>query len=106
VSYALVRVGQLDVETFAAAAGMHPELVRRLVTLGVLDATRDSGGGWWLSGSQLAAAGRIQRLRAGFGLNYAATGLVMDLLDQIAALEAAARRSRRTGGDQPWARLA
>ncbi len=105
-SYALVRVGQLDVETFAAAAGMHPELVRRLVTLGVLDAGRDSAGGLWLSGSQLAAVGRIQRLRAGFGINYASAGLVLDLLDRIAALEAALRLSRRTGGDLSWTRLA
>jgi hypothetical protein len=42
---------------------------------------------------------RVQRLRAGFGLNYAAIGLVTDLLDRIAVLEAAARgHSRRTGG--------
>jgi hypothetical protein len=41
----------------------------------------------------------VQRLRAGFGLNYAAIGLVTDLLDRIAVLEAAARgQSRRTGG--------
>ena len=35
---------------------------------------------------------RVQRLRAGFALNYAAIGLVTDLLDRIAVLEAALRR--------------
>ena len=43
-----------------------------------------------------AAMARVQRLRAGFGLNYAALGLVIDLLDRIAALEAAARASLPT----------
>ena len=42
--------------------------------------------------------GRVQRLRAGFALNYAATGLVIDLLDRIAVLEAAMRRRSRLGG--------
>ncbi len=37
------------------------------------------------------------RLRAGFALNYAAVGLVTDLLDRIAVLEAALRSSRRPG---------
>jgi hypothetical protein len=43
---------------------------------------------------------RLQRLRAGFALNYAALGLVVDLLDRIAVLEATIpnRRVRRPGG--------
>ena len=45
MSYALVRVRRLDLEEFAAAAGMHPELVRRLVAVGVLDAAHDQAGG-------------------------------------------------------------
>lgn len=52
----------------------------------------------WFTRSQLAQVGRVQRLRAGFALNYAATGLVIDLLDRIAALEAAMRRRARVGG--------
>jgi len=41
----------------------------------------------------------VQRLRAGFALNYAAIGLVTDLLDRIAVLEAAlrAQAARRPG---------
>lgn len=96
--YALVPAERLDLEAFARAAGAHPELVRRLVVLGVLDADRDRRGGLWFAPTQLVALGRIQRLRAGFALNYAALGLVCDLLDRIAALEAAQR------GDRPWTR--
>jgi chaperone modulatory protein CbpM len=98
VTYALVRAPRLDLDEFAAAAGLHPDLVRRLVALGVLDAFRDSAGRLWFARSQLAAVGRIQRLRAGFALNYAATGLVIDLLDKIAVLEAAMRRRQQLGG--------
>jgi chaperone modulatory protein CbpM len=92
VSYALVRAPRLDLDEFAAAAGVHPELIRRFVALGILDAGRDPGGRLWFAPGQLAAVARIQRLRAGFALNYAAVGLVTDLLDQIAALQAALRR--------------
>jgi hypothetical protein len=40
--YALIPASRLDVEAFARATGMHPELVTRLVALGLLDVERDS----------------------------------------------------------------
>jgi chaperone modulatory protein CbpM len=98
VSYALVRPARLDLEDFARATGTHPDLVRRLVTLGILEARRGPGGELWLAPSQAAAMARLQRLRAGFALNYAALGLVTDLLERIAVLESALRRGRRPGG--------
>lgn len=99
MTYALVRQARLDLESFARAAGLHPETVRRLIVLGLLDATTDAAGDLSLPISQLAVVGRIQRLRAGFSVNYASLGLVMDLLDRVAELEAALRtRTRSTGG--------
>jgi chaperone modulatory protein CbpM len=98
VTYAVVRAPRLDLEEFAAAAGLHPELVRRLVALGIIDASHDSADRLWFSRSQLGNVARMQRLRAGFALNYAATGLVIDLLDRIAVLEAAMQRHARRGG--------
>jgi hypothetical protein len=84
---------------------MHPDLVVRLVALGLLDPVRDAAGELWFPPAQLAAAARLQRLRAGLGLNYAALGLVVELLDRIAGLEAELRRrpqpSRRPQGRQP-----
>ena len=96
MNYALVRRSRaplLDLDTFATRARLHPELVRRLVALGLLEAHSDAADRWWLAPAELATAARIQRLRAGFSLNYAAVGLVLDLLDRIEALEAALRRS-------------
>ena len=77
--------------------GHAPGPVRRLVALGVLDADRDAAGELWFDRSQVAVMGRVQRLRAGFGLNYAAVGLVTDLLDRIAVLETALQEARRPG---------
>jgi chaperone modulatory protein CbpM len=93
VTYALVRASRLDLDEFAAAAGVHPELIRRFVALGLLEASRDPAGRLWFAPGQVAAVARVRRLRAGFALNYAAIGLVTDLLDQIAALQAALRRA-------------
>jgi hypothetical protein len=89
VSYALVLAPRLSLEEFAAASGLHPDLIRRLVALGLIDADRDAAGGLCFHRGQLAAVARMQRLRAGFSLNYGALGLVADLLDRIAELEAA-----------------
>ena len=97
-SYSLVRIARLGLDGFAARAGMHPELVRRLVTLGLLEPARDATGRLWFAAPDLRTAARIQRLRAGLSLNYAALGVVMDLLDRVDALEAALRA---TGGRLP-----
>lgn len=97
MSYALVRPARLSLNGFALATGVHPDLIRRLVTLGVLDAARDQAGELWFSPAQVGAMARIQRLRAGFALNYAAIGLVTDLLERIAVLESALRRARQPG---------
>jgi chaperone modulatory protein CbpM len=100
--YTLVRTVRLDLDSFARQARVHPELVRRLVALGLLDADRDVSGRLSFAPSQLATLARMQRLRAGFALNYAALGLVCDLLDRIAALEAAQRHHSWRSGDQSW----
>ena len=104
VTYALSRPARLDLESFARVTGTHPDLVRRLVTLGILDAETDAAGRLWFAPAQRAAMARAQRLRAGLGLNYAAIGLVADLLDRIAILEMAARSNSSGSGGQPWTR--
>jgi chaperone modulatory protein CbpM len=88
---------RLSLEEFAVLSGLHPDLIRRLVALGLIEAHRDTAGAIWISPSELAEVARMQRLRAGFALNYAAVGLVTDLLDRIAVLEAALRAAQRRG---------
>ena len=99
MNYAIVRAARLSLEEFAPLSGLHPDLIRRLVDLGLINADRDTAGELWFSRGEFAAVARVQRLRAGFALNYAAIGLVTDLLDRIAVLEAALREqaARRQG---------
>lgn len=99
---ALMRPLRLDLESFAHVTGTHPELVRRLVALGLVDAERDAYGELWFLPAQAATVHRIRRLRADLGLNYAALGLVCDLLDRIAALERAAQCRPRKWGERSW----
>jgi chaperone modulatory protein CbpM len=114
VSYPLAKLptgrperGRLDLDSFARAPALHPDLVRRFVALGLLESTVDSAGQMWFGPRQLLTVARIQRLRAGLELNYAALGLVLDLLERIAELEATRGRTRTvvdrpTTGGRTW----
>ncbi|MET7420736.1 chaperone modulator CbpM [Dactylosporangium sp. NPDC005555] len=87
MSFALVRAARLPLEDFASAAGLHPELVARLVTLGLVEVTAGPGGTPGFAVRELATVARIRRLHDDLTLNYAAVGVVLDLLDRIDELE-------------------
>ena len=97
--YPLVRrqtSGLLDEVEFARRCGMHPELVRRFWALGLIPAGRHVDGSLWFSPAQVPAVARLQRLHDSLPLNYAALGLVCDLLDRITELETALSVRGRT----------
>ena len=96
--YVLARRPGMQLDDFATRCALHPDMVRRLVALGLVACQQDARGDLWFEPSALVTVARIQRLRTGLGLNYAAIGLVLDLLDHIEELESASRR-RRTS---PW----
>jgi chaperone modulatory protein CbpM len=93
--------GLMGHEEFARRCGLHPELLRRFVALGLLPAVRDADGALWFAPEQVAAVARLLRLRAGLPLNYAALGLVVDLLDRITELETSLRIRGRTQPVRP-----
>ena len=96
-------LGWRDVESFARATRLHPDMVRRLVVLGLLEPQRDRAGRLWFPPAQLALAARIQRLRSAFALNYAAVGVVLDLLDRVTELERELRMAPpRPAGGRQW----
>ena len=96
MSTALVRTVRLGASAVASATGIHPELLRRLVALGLVETEGGSPGDLSFPPSVLIRISRIQRLHADLSLNYAAIGLVLDLLDRIDRLEAQLGRSPRT----------
>ena len=98
IAYPMMRPSRLSLDRFAREAGLHPQLVQKFVALGLLDAERDATGALWFRPAALVTVARVQRLRAGLSLNYAAIGLVLDLLDRIDELEAASRRT----GSRTW----
>jgi len=44
MTFVLDRPRRLDLDSFAKATGLHPELVRRLVALGLLNPATDASG--------------------------------------------------------------
>ncbi|MGW1953141.1 chaperone modulator CbpM [Streptomyces sp. NPDC001920] len=102
VRYALVPVPRLSLDTVARRAGLHPDLVRRFVALGLVDAERDAAGHLVFDPAAPGVLARVQRLRSGLCLNYASIGLVLDLLDRISLLEAALRRAGTRSDIPPW----
>src|SRR4051812_29887345 len=81
--------GTAELDALAQESGLHPDTVRRLVRLGLLQSPfpRDAA-------ARLARAGRLRR---DLGLNYAGAILACELLDRIAALEGG--RGRRSRGE-------
>ncbi|MFF9159245.1 chaperone modulator CbpM [Streptomyces longwoodensis] len=102
VRYAIVPVPTLSLQTVASRSGVHPDLIRRFVALGLVEAERDAAGGLVFGPTAPAALARVQRLRTGLCLNYASIGLVLDLLDRISLLEAALRGRGTRSDTPPW----
>ena len=90
--WSLARPHRLSLDSYARITGVHPELIRRLVTLGLLDITRDAEGNLWFDPSQVREMATVQRLHLRLNLTYSSLGLVMDLLDRISDLERSQRR--------------
>ncbi|HET6502757.1 MAG TPA: chaperone modulator CbpM [Amycolatopsis sp.] len=97
MTHSLAVPPRLRLEVVARRSGLHPDLLRQLVALSVLEADRDVSGQLWFAPDVLVTIGRVQRLRAGLGLNYAGIAVVLDLLNRIHELETEVRR--RSG---PW----
>jgi hypothetical protein len=89
---AIRRVGPdgaplVALEAVAREAGLHPELVRRLIVLGALEPHGGTTSAPLFPRDAAARLARLVRLRRDLGLNYAGAMLALDLLARIEALE-------------------
>lgn len=78
----------VELEVLAREAGLHPDLVRRLLALGLLDRTGGTARSPLFPRDAAAQLARAARLRRDLGLNYAGAVLACDLLARIDDLEA------------------
>jgi hypothetical protein len=76
----------VEVTTLGRASGVHPDLVRRFVALGLLEPGAPD------AAERLA---RAARLRRDLGIGYGGAILAIRLLDRIDELEARLRRYER-----------
>jgi hypothetical protein len=82
----------LELEALAREAGMHPDLVRRLLALGLLEPAGGTSRAPFFPRDAAARLAQAARLRRDLGLNYAGAVLACDLLARIDDLEARLRR--------------
>jgi hypothetical protein len=79
--------GLVGLESLARAAGIHPDLARRLIALGLVEPCGGTRAGPLFRPQDAAALARAIRLRGDLGLNYAGAVLACELLARIDELE-------------------
>ena len=85
----------LTLEALARRAHMHPDLVERYVELGLIHPCEGEGPSLVFEPSTVLRLGAVNRLRQSLGINMAGIAVVLDLIDQICALQDENRRLRR-----------
>jgi hypothetical protein len=87
------RQAQLvEIDVLAREAGIHPDLARRLVRLGLLEPTGGTAAAPRFPRDAAAQLARAVRLRHDLGIGYAGAVLASELLARIEVLEARLRR--------------
>jgi DNA-binding transcriptional MerR regulator len=89
LSASLVRRRQtlVGIDALARETGLHPEIVRRLVRLGLVEPAGGSGAAPLFDNAAAPRLARALRLRRDLGLNYAGAVLAGELLARIDDLE-------------------
>jgi hypothetical protein len=90
------RAQLVEIEVLAREAGIHPELARRLVRLGLLEPAGGTTAAPRFPRDAAAKLARAVRLRHDLGVGYAGAVLASELLARIEELEARLRRYETT----------
>jgi hypothetical protein len=95
------RGRMLEIEVLARETGLHPDLVRRLVRLGMVEAAGGTAQNPLFRPDAPSRLARALRLRRDLGLNYSGAALACELLARIDELE---ERLRRVSMEPPTIR--
>jgi hypothetical protein len=77
----------LSLDALARESGVHPELVRRFVALGLVDPAAGTAATPLFTRGDAVALARAARLRRDLGIGYAGAVLASELLARIEVLE-------------------
>ena len=83
----IVPAERMEFEVFARVCDLHPDMLDRWVTLGLVEVVHDDDGVRWLERHQVRSVDRVRRLRAGLRLSYSAIAVVAPLIDRLDELE-------------------
>ncbi len=95
--------GLVGIETLAQDAGIHPELARRLLALGLITPRGGTTASPLFARDDAAMLARASRLRRDLGLNYSGAVLACELLARIDELEE--RLAQRHDEVMAWTRI-
>lgn len=84
---AMPGAGLVGIESLARLSGVHPELARRLIGLGLIEPRGGTRAAPLFRRQDAALLARAMRLRRDLGLNYAGAVLACELLARIDELE-------------------
>jgi DNA-binding transcriptional MerR regulator len=76
----------LPAEELANLAGVHPEMVSKLVACGLIEPVAESGGSALFAHSAVERVRCIVRLRHDLGVNLAGVAVILDLKERLMAL--------------------
>jgi DNA-binding transcriptional MerR regulator len=82
----------LALEDVAARAGVHPELLRRFIELGLIQPAEAPAAGMMFDLEAVHRTRIIQRLRCDLGINLQGIGVILDLLDRLNAMQRGGER--------------
>ena len=77
----------LTLDDVALHAGMHPELIERLVQFELVTPIKHEGSQLFFDPSALSRLRTVARLRADLGVNLAGVSVILDLVDRLCAVQ-------------------